>query len=240
MRRYYEVKKESDLYNAYFKCLNAIEQVNDLVNSFMKKHGIKTKYYFPSDKYLYIQPTKEDVENYGSDLYKPEKDGLQAFKEYSDVGEDWVKTIEENNLKQILPISLGRWTKGPIPPLMFHSGDKVYCMFEEEPDNTEGLEEIDSVKFIEICNEKIDSPKKEVIEKELNKLKEMLNSNITKQTTLYFINEDEYKEQYPLIDIVEMQLRFMEKAKEYLAKKYKGKYSIIYKPNNHVRVTLEL
>lgn len=68
----------------------------------------------------------------------------------------------------------------------------------------------------------------DIIEDEIQKLKEMVENNeLLNDKSNNFISDDDWEDEFSHNDIGEMQEMFMEKAKEYLLEKCKGKY-IIY------------
>lgn len=90
MDKYYEVTKESKLYDEYFKWFNNYIEIKKIAKEFMTTHGIETVEFYASNENFHIVPTANDMKTFEKQLCKNSEDyGLVKFKKTSSIGKDW-------------------------------------------------------------------------------------------------------------------------------------------------------
>jgi len=88
--KYYEVTKESKLYDDYFKWFSNYVELGNIAKDFMVAHGIESTEFYASSGSFHIVPTSRDRETFENQLCKNAGDyGLVKFKKSSSVGKDW-------------------------------------------------------------------------------------------------------------------------------------------------------
>jgi len=159
MEKYFIVTEQSKLYGEYMRYIQNKKDVNDHVKEFTAKNEIKTTEYYANSGYLYIVPTENDLEKFEKVLTKPVNDGLRSFKKNSKINKQWVKSLDEKDLKVInKPVVLFYFTRGygKTRSRLFNVDKVLYCSFEvdtTELDCPEGMVEIKASEFYKILEE---------------------------------------------------------------------------------------
>jgi len=159
MERYFEVTKQSNLYNQYMEYKDNQEVMHNISKEFMDTQGIETNEYANQSDKFYIVPTEKDLDKFSKSLCKSVGEGLMAFKTNSKVGKTWVKALEEKQVKIKYKPYVGRSFRncmGKNRSRIFAIDSVVYCSFENEydfEDTPEGFVEIKASEFWKIVED---------------------------------------------------------------------------------------
>lgn len=170
--RFFTVTK-SNLGKDYISFRNNTIELNKIVVEFFKSNNIETTLYGMKNynlmTHLYIEPTKADIENFGTVLTKG--NGLRAFKENSKISKSFNEFIKEKGMNVEEKPSVGRYVEmflGGYSSRLFAIDDVVYTSIDlkngayKEYFVPEGFEEIKASEFfkaIEDHDEKIKGDK---------------------------------------------------------------------------------
>lgn len=105
MEKAFIVSKESELYKDIEKYRKLESEQKKLINKFFEEHGIEANTYritgdglvnkpfqgYDSDIALHIDPTKNDLNNYGKLLNKEGRYGLRTFRKNSKIAKEFTK-----------------------------------------------------------------------------------------------------------------------------------------------------
>lgn len=157
MEKFFVVSDKSGLYYAYNKYLDNIPVLNEQVKEFMKNWEMETDKYACTSNRFYIIPTKNDMENFKTQLMsKCEEDGkFWGFKKSSIVGKSWInmgaEVIDRPWVGMYFKECLGRTSSR-----LFKINGIIYCSFKNEfdvMDTPEGFVEIKGSVFYKIMEE---------------------------------------------------------------------------------------
>ena len=160
IEKYFEVTKDSGLYEDYNKYYNNVPVLNKIVKDFCMTNGIESKTYACTSDSFYIAPTEKDKENFKTQLCKYAEgcSGITPFKKNSKIGKNWVaqKAVVLNR-----PF-VGLYFEdccGHTSSRIFKIDDKVYCSYKNENDTMEtpkGFVEIKASEFFKIIEDNED------------------------------------------------------------------------------------
>lgn len=157
MENYYEVTKQSNLYQEYMDYISNNKEMRKIADEFLIKNEVDTDKYAGTADTFYIIPTEKDLNEFEKFLCKPLENWLRAFKKTSKIGKAWLETLEENNIKPMHKPFLQEYFNvwGQTWNRLFNVGDKVYCSFKSEYDfkNPEGFEELKLSEFFKIVED---------------------------------------------------------------------------------------
>jgi len=99
MERYFEVTKQSNLYNQYMEYKNNQQVLHNISKEFMDVQGIETNEYANQSDKFYIVPTEKDLEKFGKSLCKSIGEGCVLWlKNYIGTDTSWfVKDMKKYN-----------------------------------------------------------------------------------------------------------------------------------------------
>lgn len=157
MEKYFEIKKNSDLYRDYFHYLDVSQMNRDFYKSFSAKHGIEASTFAMCIDCLWIDATDADVEKFGNALTNKDKYGGRRFKKNSTIGKEYAKLVNGVELAS-KPIY---WDYGvrfysQFKTRMFDIGDKLYGSMEADTPNLElipSMIEMKASEFFKIIEE---------------------------------------------------------------------------------------
>lgn len=134
MERFFEVKKDSELYNDYFEWLEDNNKVRCLYREFADRVGIKADEYIPHETELGIVPTSEDKEKFGKFLKVPGDYGVCYFKKNSVYTKDWQKEIKQRGCKVLRKPKILFYLSNcyKVRTRLFHINDKLYGSYDTE------------------------------------------------------------------------------------------------------------
>lgn len=156
IEKYFEVTKDSGLYEEYSNYLENSIVLNKAVKNFMLKHNMETNTYACEKEKIYIQPTQKDKEIFKSQLCSYcNSQGLYSFKKNSKIGKDWIA----QKVVVIYRPYVGLYFQdccGHTSSRIFKIKEKVYCSFKNEYDTMEtpeGFTEMKASEFFKIIED---------------------------------------------------------------------------------------
>lgn len=158
VEKYFRIKQDSKLYQAYFDWVSASRKIIELFNDFAAEHGIEAREFIPGDKYLWIIPTETDNVSFSVEFtQKYEKNGARQFKRSSKIAKDWVVRVAD------MPILLkpsfweyGLRISGSYSQRMFQVDGVLYGSIDanHQFDLLECMDEIKASEFYELLERK--------------------------------------------------------------------------------------
>jgi len=157
MENYYEVTKESPLYQEYMDYLVSDRTMREISHEFLTNNNIDTKEYASTKDTFYIVPTEKDIENFDKILCKELENGLRAFKVKSKIGKAWKEILKDKGVQPLHKPMLILYFNvyGSTASRLFSIDDKVYCSFKSEYNftNPEGFIELKASEFYKIVED---------------------------------------------------------------------------------------
>jgi len=164
MESYYEITKESALYQEYMDYLASDKIMREISHEFSTSNNIDTKEYASTNDTFYIAPTEKDIENFDKILCKELKNGLRAFKTKSKIGKAWKETLNDKGVQPLHKPMLMLYFNvyGNTQSRLFAIDDKVYCSFKSEYNfsNPDGFIELKASEFFKIMEDENERRKK--------------------------------------------------------------------------------
>ena len=132
----FEITKESEVYNFYFKYLNAKKENIDTLMNFIKSHNLSLSISECgiSEDTLWVKDTKENRIKFAPYLKTNGENGMLAFKKNSSIAKDW-KTLNVQIIhKPCVAFNFLKECIGKVRERWFNIDDKVYCSIEPQWD----------------------------------------------------------------------------------------------------------
>lgn len=114
MERTFKIPKWHELYTQYFAYLENTKDATRILSEFRKKHGIECEFFIPGTDertgkpfliigtYVDMNRIIHDKAKFGTDLLKPNHQGLYPVRKNSDLYKDWIATLKKEDNFRIL------------------------------------------------------------------------------------------------------------------------------------------
>lgn len=152
MEKFFTIKKDSAFYEAYVQYEKDVKANAEAFKKFSEEHGIEATLYVPSNSFVMIIPTKNDLKNFEGMFTKNKlnnENGLRRFKANCRITKDWVevaKTIPKPNKPDYF--SYGMRFNGRFSSRCFMLDDVLYGSAESETvELLDFMEEIKASEF---------------------------------------------------------------------------------------------
>ena len=150
MEKFFTIKKDSVFYEAYVQYEKDVKANAEAFKKFSEEHGIEATLYVPSNSFVMIIPTKNDLKKFeGMFITKEFGDGLRKFKKNCKITKDWVevaKTIPKPKKPDYF--SYGMRFNGRFSSRCFMIGDVLYGSAESKTvELLDFMEEIKASEF---------------------------------------------------------------------------------------------
>lgn len=112
MERTFKIPRWHELYSDYFRYLQNVEDTKRILTKFRAEHDLKCEWFVPGTDertgkpflsigtHISVERIIHDKGVYGTDLLKPNKQGLYALRKNGGLYRDWLETLEyEDNFK---------------------------------------------------------------------------------------------------------------------------------------------